>query len=73
MPGLSVKQDAANQHQRAEARQGKADTMSALSVKQLPPMSTSGQSRTSASWLFAPRKAGQNASCVRHGIFTDPA
>jgi hypothetical protein len=28
------RQDAANHHQRAEAHQGKADTMSALSVKQ---------------------------------------
>jgi hypothetical protein len=56
---------AANEHQRAEARQGKADRMSALSVTQLPPMSTSGQSRTSASWLFAPRKAGQDARSFR--------
>jgi len=59
------RQDAANEHQRAEARQGKADTMSALSVKQLPPISTSGQSRTSASWLSAPRKAGQDARSFR--------
>ena len=28
------RQDAANEYQRAEARKGKADTMSALSVKQ---------------------------------------
>jgi len=39
--------------------------MSALSVKQLPPISTSGQSRTSASWLSAPRKAGQDARSFR--------
>jgi len=35
--------DAANQHQRAEARKGKADTMSALSVEQQLPISTSGR------------------------------
>jgi hypothetical protein len=34
MSVFSVKQAAANQHQRAEARQGKADTMSVFSVKQ---------------------------------------
>ena len=39
--------------------------MPGLSVKQLPPISTSGQSRTSASWLSAPRKAGQDARSFR--------
>jgi|GEM_PF-5044025 len=42
------RQDAAHEHQRAEARQGKADRMSALSVKQPPPMSTSRTSQTLA-------------------------
>jgi hypothetical protein len=42
MSTFSVEKAAANQHQRAEARKGKADTMSAFSVKQPPPISTSG-------------------------------
>jgi hypothetical protein len=33
MSTFSVEKAAANQHQRAEARQGKADTMSTFSVK----------------------------------------
>jgi len=39
------RQEAANQHQRAEARQGKADTMSAVSVKQPPELSVKPASK----------------------------
>ena len=45
--------------------QGKVDRMSALSVKQLPPMSTSGWSRTSASHASAPRKGRQDVGSFR--------
>jgi hypothetical protein len=42
-PTATRRQDAANEHQRAEARKGKAVRMAAFSVKQLPPMSISGR------------------------------
>jgi len=54
---------------REEAGSGSDRTCSTLDVAPITPpslpMSTSGQSRTSASWLSAPRKAGQEARSFR--------
>ena len=74
MPELSVKQahptatrrqDAANQHQRADARKGKADTMSAFSVKQAAANQHQRKDENLGFSSLRPRKVGQDARAFR--------